>query len=116
MLAAAPLGQALRAFFRYAECQRHCRPGIAATIAGPRLFDQETLPAGPPWSDVQRIVTRHDTDRPADIRRRAALLLFATYGFRVGEVTRLTLDDLETGSRRSFACVGPSATTSRFTR
>jgi site-specific recombinase XerD len=87
--------QALRAFFRYAECQQHCRPGIAALIAGPRLFDQETLPAGPPWADVQIIVTRHDTDHPADIRRRAALLLFATYGFRVGEVARLTLDDLD---------------------
>jgi site-specific recombinase XerD len=87
--------QALRAFFRYAECQRHCRPGIAAMIAGPRLFDHETLPAGPPWTQVQIIVARHDTDRPADLRRRAALLLFATYGFRVGEVARLTLDDLD---------------------
>ena len=87
--------QALRAFFRYAEGRQHCRPGIAATIAGPRLFDQETLPAGPPWADVKIIVTRYDTDHPPDIRRRAALLLFATYGFRVGEVARLTLDDLD---------------------
>lgn len=87
--------QALRAFFRYAECQQHCRAGIAAAIAGPRLFDQETLPSGPPWADVKIIVTRHDTDHPADIRCRAALLLFATYGFRVGEVVRLTLDDLD---------------------
>jgi integrase/recombinase XerD len=87
--------QALRAFFRYAECRCHCRPGIAAMIAGPRLFDQETLPAGPAWSDVRILVARHDTDRPADIRRRAALLLFASYGFRVGEVARLTLDDLD---------------------
>jgi integrase len=50
---------------------------------------------GAPWADVQILVARHDTDRPADIRRRAALLLFATYGFRVGEVARLTLDDLD---------------------
>lgn len=87
--------QALRAFFRYAEATQQCRAGIAASIMGPRLFDHETLPAGPPWDAVTTIIRRHDTDRPADIRRLAALLLFATYGFRVGEVARLTLDDLD---------------------
>jgi site-specific recombinase XerD len=87
--------QALRAFFRYAEATQQCRTGIAVAIAGPRLFDHETLPAGPPWADVTTMIRRHDTNRPADIRRRAALLLFATYGFRVGEVARLTLDDLD---------------------
>jgi site-specific recombinase XerD len=87
--------QALRAFFRYAECHRQCREDIAAMIAGPRLFDQDTLPSGPPWAIVTSIITRHDTDVPADVRRRAALLLFATYGLRVGEVARLTLDDLD---------------------
>jgi site-specific recombinase XerD len=87
--------QALRAFFRYAEATQQCRAGIAATITGPRLFDQETLPAGPAWTDVTTMIRRHDTNRPADIRRRAALLLFATYGFRVGEVARLRLDDLD---------------------
>lgn len=87
--------QALRAFFRYAEATQQCRAGIAASITGPRLFDHETLPAGPSWDAVTTIIRRHDTDRPADIRRRAALLLFATYGFRVGEVARLTLDDLD---------------------
>jgi site-specific recombinase XerD len=87
--------QALRAFFRYAECRQQCRTGIAAAIVGPRLFDQETLPSGPQWADVKTLITRQDTDRPADIRRRAALLLFATYGLRVSEVARLTLDDLD---------------------
>ena len=45
--------------------------------------------------DVTTMIRRHETNRPSDIRRRAALLLFATYGFRVGEVARLTLDDLD---------------------
>jgi integrase/recombinase XerD len=87
--------QALRAFFRYAEATQQCRAGIAVTITGPRLFDHETLPAGPSWADVTTLIRRQDTNRPADIRRRAVLLLFATYGFRVGEVARLTLDDLD---------------------
>lgn len=86
--------QALRAFFRYAERAGHCRPGIAAAITGPRLYHGETLPAGPPWAEVQAILLRAP-ERPADIRRAAALWLFATYGFRVGEVARLTLDDID---------------------
>lgn len=87
--------QALRAFFRYAERTHRCRAGIAPAITGPRLFDRETLPSGPPWPDVEAIITSLATSRPADIRRVAALLLFATYGFRAGEVARLTLDDLD---------------------
>lgn len=87
--------QALRAFFRYAAQTRLCRAGIGAAITGPRLFDLETLPAGPPWADVQAILSSCATACPADIRRAAALWLFATYGFRVGEVARLTLDDID---------------------
>ncbi len=44
---------------------------------------------------MQAILASLATDRPADIRCRAALLLFATYGFRLGEVAGLTLDDLD---------------------
>ncbi len=87
--------QALRAFFRYAERARHCRTGIAAAITGPRLYRLETVPAGPPWADVEAILASLATDRAVDIRRVAALLLFATYGFREGEVAELTLEDLD---------------------
>jgi site-specific recombinase XerD len=87
--------QALRAFFRYAEWTHQCRAGIAVNIYGPRLYDLETLPSGPAWTEVKAILASLATDRPADIRRRAALLLFATYGFRLGEVAGLTLDDLD---------------------
>ena len=87
--------QALRAFFRYAERTHQSRAGIAEAITGPRLFDFETLPAGPAWSDIAAIMTDLATDRAADIRCVAALLLFATYGFRVGEVAGLMLDDID---------------------
>lgn len=87
--------QALKAFFRYAERVQQCRAGIAAAIIGPRIFDFETLPSGPAWADVEAMIRSLDTDRAVDIRRRAAWLLFATYGFRVGEVAGLTLEDLD---------------------
>jgi integrase/recombinase XerD len=88
-------GQALRAFFRYVERTHQCRAGIAANILGPPLYDLETLPSGPAWADVEAIITGLLTDRAVDIRRVAALVLFATYGFRLGEVLGLRLEDLD---------------------
>jgi site-specific recombinase XerD len=83
----------LRAFFRYAETQGWCRPGLAACIRGPRLFAQSSLPTGPSWDDVRRLLVLTEGDRPADIRDRAILLLLAIYGLRAGEVNRLRLED-----------------------
>ena len=74
--------KALRAFFRHLERTGGCQPGLAATIAAPRLFAQETCPAGPAWDDVQRLLASTATDRPCDIRDRALLLFFAVYGLR----------------------------------
>lgn len=87
--------KALRAFFHHLERTGGCRPGLAATIAAPRLFAQETCPAGPAWDDVQRLLASTATDRPCDIRDRALLLLFAVYGLRRSEVAGLRLDHLD---------------------
>lgn len=87
--------KALRAFFRYAEAQQWCRAGIAAAIESPRLFRDETLPAGPAWEDVQQIIPPGDTKQPRAIRDRAILLLFVVYGLRSGEVARLRLEDID---------------------
>jgi site-specific recombinase XerD len=86
--------EALRAFFRYAEMCGWCRAGLAASIRGPRLFAQASLPAGPSWDQVRRLLAMTEGDRPLDIRDRAILMLLAVYGLRAGEVTRLRLDDL----------------------
>ncbi len=87
--------KALRAFFRYAEAQQWCRSGIAAAIESPRLFSDETLPAGPDWEDVSQIIPPRDTKQPYAIRDRAILLLFAVYGLRSGEVARLRFEDID---------------------
>lgn len=85
----------LRAFFRYAEGRGWCRRGLAAAIKGPRLFAQQSLPTGPSWDDVRRLLALTDGDRAADIRDRAILLLLAVYALRAGEVNRLRLDDFD---------------------
>jgi len=86
---------ALRAFFRYAETRGWCRAGLAQAIESPRVFSRTTVPAGPSWEDVRRLIATADGDRPTDIRDRAILLLLAVYGLRAGEVRGLLLDDFD---------------------
>jgi len=85
----------VRAFFRFAEGCGYCRPGLAAAIMVPRVFHDETIPAGPCWEDVQRLLATTEGSRPSDIRARAALMLLAVYGLRAGEVVGLHLEDFD---------------------
>lgn len=85
---------ALRAFFRFAERRGWCRKGLAASIRSPRVFAQASVPRGPSWEDVRRLLTMTEGDKPSDIRARPILMLFAIYGLRNGEVRRLRLEDL----------------------
>jgi integrase/recombinase XerD len=86
--------KALRAFFRHAAVRGWCAASIAGGIDGPRLFQHEGLPVGPPWPDVQRLIASTSGDSAREIRDRAILMLLATYGFRSGEVSSLCLEDV----------------------
>ena len=86
---------ALRAFFRFAEARGWCRKGLAASIRNPRVFSQASLPLGPSWEDVQRLLAMTEGDKPSNVRARPILMLLAIYGLRRGEVSRLRLDDLD---------------------
>jgi site-specific recombinase XerD len=85
----------LRAFFRYAEAQGWCRHGLAEAIQGPRLFTLGTLPLGPSWQDVRRLLASAEGDGAKAIRDRAILLLLTVYGCRASEAARLRLEDLD---------------------
>jgi site-specific recombinase XerD len=85
----------LRAFFRHAQGRGGCASGIAAGIESPRIFQQENMPGGPPWPEVQRLLIHLQTDQPRDIRNYAIALLVAGYGLRSGEVRRWRLDDVD---------------------
>lgn len=85
----------IRSFTRYAANQGWCRSNLADAIQGPRIYQQEALPAGPPSADIHRMLAEMNTDRPLDIRDRAIIMLFAIYGLRSSEVARLRLDDLD---------------------
>lgn len=85
----------LRTFFRFAEGRGWCHQGLAAAIMAPRVFAHSSLPVGPSWDDVQRLLAAAEMGRPVDIRDRALLLLLAVYGLRAGEVTALCLKDFD---------------------
>src|SRR5215472_191544 len=87
--------QALRSFFRHAERRGWCKPGIAAGIQGPKIYQYAGLPEGPTWDDVRRVLQSSKGSSPAALRARAILLLVAVYGLRSGEVSRLLLDDID---------------------
>ncbi len=91
----AGLAKALRCFFHFADRSGWCQPGLAEAIKGPRIFAQESFPAGPSWADVQRLLASTKGGRPVDVRDRAILLLLAVYGLRAGEVARLRLEDFD---------------------
>jgi site-specific recombinase XerD len=86
---------AIRAFLRHAGSRGWCSPLIADDIQGPRIYRQENIPSGPSWDDVRRLIANADTSDPVDIRDRAIIMLFAIYGLRVSEVSKLRLKDMD---------------------
>lgn len=87
--------KALRAFFRYGAAEGFSPTHLPALIRGPRLYEQEGLPWGPQWQDVERLLATLDFKCPKDVRDRAILMLFAFYGLRRSEVVRLRLKDID---------------------
>lgn len=87
--------KALRSFVRFAGDRDWCRKHLAEGIQGPRVYSDESLPMGPPWPDVERLIRSADTNRPRDVRGRAILMLLAIYGLRAGEVRQLRLEDVD---------------------
>ncbi len=86
---------ALRGFIRYAEQRDWCRKGLADTIKSPRCYAGESLPFGPSWREVRRLLSCLKGNRPSAIRDRAIVLLLCVYGLRAGEVAGLRLGDFD---------------------
>src|SRR5437868_858925 len=89
------VAEVLRSFFRYAEAQDLCSRGLSLSIKAPRIYQNEGIPTVLTWYDVQRLLALTDSDHPTDIRDRAILLLFMSYGLRSAELRRLRLEDID---------------------
>jgi site-specific recombinase XerD len=90
------LGSSVRSFFCYAGQRGWCRSDLALAIDLPRLYALEDVPRAPATQDVDRLLeATASSHAPVAIRDHAILSLLVHYGFRRGEVERLTLDDLD---------------------
>ena len=87
--------QRLRTFFRFAERQGWCTPGLAEGVMPSRFHPGEPLPKGLDRKEVVRLLATTEGSRPADVRDRAILMVLVAYGLRAGEVAGLRLDDLD---------------------
>ena len=85
----------LRAWLGYCERQGYARPGLAKALLAPRIYRHETLPMGPTWPTVGRMLEATGGDDPTSIRDHAIILLLSVYGVRSGELRRLCLDDID---------------------
>lgn len=88
-------GYCLRTFFRFAERQDWCTPGLADGIMPVRFHPGETLPKGLNRDEVLRLLATSEGNRQADLRDRAILMVLIAYGLRASEVAGLQLDDLD---------------------
>jgi site-specific recombinase XerD len=85
----------VRAWCAHGERRAWVRPGLAAAILLPRIYQQEGVPLGPTWDAVGRLLAQTAGDEPACLRDHAILQLLSVYGWRSGEVRRLVIEDLD---------------------
>lgn len=103
--------QRLRTFLRFAERRGWYAPGLADGIMPVRFHPGETVPKGLDRDEVLRLLATSEGDRPTDVRDRAILMVLIAYGLRSGEVTGLTLDDLDwAGETLRVRCPKPGRT------
>ncbi len=87
--------QNLRSFLRFAAQRNWCPSHLSEAIHLPRVYRHATLPLGPRWNQVRQLIASTRGSSPKSIRDRAMILLLAVYGFRVGEVAALRLEDID---------------------
>ncbi len=87
--------QSLRSFFRYASGRGWCAAGIAESIDAPRLYTYESLPQRPTWAEVNCLLVGVNGKSPIEMRSNCVVLLCVVYGLRIGEVSRLRLEDID---------------------
>jgi site-specific recombinase XerD len=89
------LASSLRSFLRFAQVRGHLRRNLVDAVPVIRTYKLDRLPRGICWEDVQRLLAAPDRRTPAGRRDFAILLLLASYGVRIGQVTHMRLTDIE---------------------
>lgn len=88
------LVSSLRSFLRFAHVRGHLPRDLvnAVPVLATRRLDR--VPRGISWEAVQQLLRAPDRSTHAGRRDYAVLLLLATYGVRIGQITRLKRQDI----------------------
>jgi site-specific recombinase XerD len=85
---------ALRSFLRFARCRGDIDKDLAACVPAVANWKLSTIPRAIPSSQVELVLTSVDRRTAMGRRDYAILLILARLGLRAGEITTLTLEDL----------------------
>jgi integrase/recombinase XerD len=85
----------LRLFFMLAEAKSWNESKICENIRRPRIPRVDSIPKGPEWADVRKLLDHDFGSSPAALRAAAITSLGAIYGLRSSEVVSLRLDDFD---------------------
>jgi integrase/recombinase XerD len=91
----ADICSSLRAFLRFLHATGRRRDDLAVSVVAPLVRRGARPPRALPWADVRRLLGGVDQSTRVGRRDFALLLIMATYGMGAGEVTALTLDDID---------------------
>jgi len=86
---------ALRSFLRWLQLNGQCEARLANAVPTVSSRKQAELPAHLSEEELAALLRAFDRTTPHGLRGYAAALCMAHLGLRVGEVARLTLDDLD---------------------
>lgn len=89
----------LRAFLAFLFATGRCRTELASLVVAPRMRRLDRPPRALPWADVQRVLRAIDVRQGLGPRDFAIFLMMATYGMGAGEITGVTLDDIDWAAR-----------------
>lgn len=86
---------ALRSFLRWLLLTGECAADLAAAVPTVSSRKQSELPAHLSAAEIDDLLRKFDRSTPRGQRGYAAALCMARLGMRVGEVARLTLEDID---------------------
>jgi len=90
------VAERLRSFMRHLHRAGHIADDLASQLITPMLYAYETIPSALSLDQIAIVLkTARKDQSPMGLRDYAILQLLATYGLRSGEISRLTLNEVD---------------------
>jgi len=89
------LVSSLRSFLRFAHVRGYTDQSLVDAVPVIHTHKLDRIPRGIPWESVQKLLAAPKRDTHSGRRDYAILLLLATYGVRIGQVTNLKVEDID---------------------